>query len=64
MTIWLVLDMNLPPEWASVLAAEGWSPDRLAPLVVAAIRQHEADLASGAIVTVEAARARVRILPI
>lgn len=122
MTIRLVLDMNLPPEWASVLAAQGWSavhwpevgdpqatdrtlmdwaveyahavfthdldfgtilalthargpsdvqvrtqdilPDRMTPIVVAAIRQHEADLASGAIVTVDAARARVRILPI
>jgi len=39
-------------------------PDRMGDLVVAAIRQHEKDLESGALVVVEEDKNRVRILPI
>lgn len=39
-------------------------PDSLGNLVVAAIRQHQADLESGAIVVVDERRNRVRVLPI
>ena len=39
-------------------------PDHLEGLVPAALRQHEADLSSGALVVVDEARSRVRVLPI
>ena len=39
-------------------------PQHLADLVAATLRQHEADLSSGALVVVDERRARVRILPI
>jgi len=39
-------------------------PDHLGSVVTAALRQHEADLASGAIVVVDESRHRVRVLPI
>lgn len=39
-------------------------PDHLGGLVIAAIRQHESDLAAGALLVVEESRNRVRVLPI
>ena len=39
-------------------------PDRMEGVVVAALHQHEGDLATGALVVVDVARSRVRILPI
>jgi hypothetical protein len=39
-------------------------PDHMGQLVVAAIRQHETELASGALVVVEERKNRVRVLPI
>jgi len=39
-------------------------PDHMGNMVVAAIRQQETDLESGALVVIEAGRNRVRILPI
>jgi predicted nuclease of predicted toxin-antitoxin system len=39
-------------------------PDHMGNLLIAALRQHETDLAAGAIVVVEESRCRVRILPI
>ena len=44
--------------------AEDVLPDHLQTPVIAALRQHEADLAAGALVVVDEARARVRVLPI
>ena len=38
-------------------------PDHLGPIVLAALRQHEADLAAGALVVVDEAKCRVRVLP-
>jgi predicted nuclease of predicted toxin-antitoxin system len=40
------------------------SPEHLASLVVAALRQHAEALDRGALVTIDEARARVRVLPI
>ena len=39
-------------------------PDHLGPVVLAALRQHEADLAADALVVVDEARCRVRVLPL
>jgi hypothetical protein len=36
----------------------------MGPLVVAALRQHEAALAAGALVVVEEKKCRVRVLPL
>jgi len=118
----ILIDMNLSPDWVMVLSAAGWyavhwsavgdprAPDRtimdwavaqshivfthdldfgttlalthaagpsvlqvrgrevlpndLSAVVIAALRQHEADLATGAIVVVDGYRKRVRVLPI
>lgn len=50
----------------SVLQIRGENilPDHLEGLVIAALRQHEADLSSGALVVVDENRSRVRVLPI
>ena len=121
MSLKLLIDMNLSPDWAPVLEHHGWLavhwsevgdpratdraimdwasgsryivfthdldfgtmlalthatspnvfqvraddllPDRIHGLVIAALKQHEADLTSGAIVVLEASRSRVRVLP-
>lgn len=39
-------------------------PDHLEDLVIAALRQHDTDLANGALVVVDESRSRVRVLPI
>lgn len=39
-------------------------PDHLNAVVLAALEQHEADLAAGALVVVDESRSRVRVLPI
>jgi predicted nuclease of predicted toxin-antitoxin system len=39
-------------------------PEHVGDLVLAALRQYETELASGAIVVVEAAKSRVRVLPL
>ena len=122
MSIKLLIDMNLSPDWVPVLKTHGWSavhwstvgnprasddaimnwavmneyvvvthdldfgamlalshaqgpsvlqvraedilPDHLEGLVIAALKQHASDLASGALVVVDESRSRVRILPI
>ena len=122
MSIKILIDMNLSPDWAPLLHTAGWSathwstvgdakaadrtimdwaeangyivfthdldfsmmlalthktgpsvlqvrghdilPDHMENLVIAAIRQHETDLESGALVVVEERKNRVRILPI
>jgi len=49
----------------SVLQIRGQDvlPDRMGLLVIAALRQHESDLAAGALVMVDVSRCRVRVLP-
>lgn len=122
MTIRVLIDMNLSPDWVAELAAHGWSavhwstigdtratdreimdwarsndyvvfthdldfgttlalthatgpsvfqvrgrdvfPDHMSPVVVAALKHHEPELASGALVVVDEAKSRVRILPL
>jgi predicted nuclease of predicted toxin-antitoxin system len=122
MSIKILIDMNLSPDWVDVLQNAGWPathwstvgdpratdrcimdwaeangyvvfthdldfgtllalthktgpsvvqvrgdnvlPDHMGHLVIAAIRQHETDLASGALVVVEERKNRVRVLPI
>ena len=39
-------------------------PDHMAPVIAAALAQHAADLGAGALVVVDEARSRVRVLPI
>ena len=122
MSINILIDMNLSPDWVPVLVRHGWVavhwssvgdpratdrtimdwavangyvvfthdldfgtalalthatgpsvlqlrgqdvlPDRMEGVVSAALRQHEADLVSGALVVVDPSKRRVRILPI
>jgi predicted nuclease of predicted toxin-antitoxin system len=122
MSIAIVIDMNLSPDWVPVLQGLGWQavhwstvgdpraadqeiidwalanrhvvfthdldfgttlalthaagpsvlqvrgqdvfPDHMAPFVVAALRQHVADLAAGALVVVDERKRRVRVLPL
>ena len=122
MSIKLVIDMNLSPDWISALDKHGWQAvhwstvgdprasdwtimewatrhgytvfthdldfgtvlslthatgpsvfqvraqdilrDSLEQAVIAALKQHEADLASGALVVLDQSRTRVRVLPI
>lgn len=122
MSVKLLIDMNLSPDWVPVLKHHGWSavhwstvgdprdsdraimdwavkheyivfthdldfgtmlalshstgpsvlqvraedvlPDHLESIVIAALKQHDADLASGALVVVDESKTRVRILPI
>ncbi len=121
MSVKVLIDMNLSPDWVPFLHGQGWSavhwstvgdpratdrtimdwavanrhivfthdldfgtalalthavgpsvlqvrgqdvlPDHLGSLVIAALRQHDADLASGALVVVDESKCRVRILP-
>ncbi|MCW5969276.1 MAG: hypothetical protein KIT57_12250 [Blastocatellales bacterium] len=44
--------------------AEDVLPDSLEGVVIAALKQHDADLSSGALVVVDENQSRVRILPI
>ncbi|MGO9740110.1 MAG: DUF5615 family PIN-like protein [Roseiarcus sp.] len=46
------------------IRADDLRPEAVAPFLITALRQAEADLAAGALVTVEPARARIRILPL
>ena len=122
MSIQILIDMNLSPDWVNELSKQGWAsvhwsaigdpratdreimnwaranghvvfthdldfaamlalthasgpsvlqvrgqnvlPDHMAPFVVAALRQHETDLAAGALVVVDESKSRVRVLPI
>ena len=47
-----------------LLRMQDLSPDRLAPLLAAALRSNETDLKVGAIVVVEESRTRVHIVPL
>lgn len=122
MSLRILIDMNLSPDWVAVLSGAGWHavhwsvvgdkrapdrdimawavanghvvfthdldfgttlalthaagpsvlqvrgqdvfPDHMGPIVLAALRQHEADLAAGALVVVDERKSRVRVLPI
>ena len=44
--------------------AENVLPDHLEGSIIAALRQHEADLSAGALVVVDEGRSRVRVLPL
>jgi predicted nuclease of predicted toxin-antitoxin system len=49
----------------SVLQIRGQDvlPDHMGFVVIAALRQHESDLAAGALIVIDAKRFRVRVLP-
>lgn len=122
MTLSVVVDMNLSPEWVATLTREGWQavhwstvgdphasdvqimawarahehlvfthdldfgaalalthatgpsvlqirgpqvlPEQIAPYILAALRQNESALKSGALAVVEKNRSRIRLLPI
>lgn len=50
----------------SVIQVRGQNvlPDHMSGIVLAALKQYESDLAAGALVVVDEAKSRVRILPI
>src|SRR5437763_13229318 len=50
----------------SVLQVRGQSvlPEDIGPVVIAALRQHDAALAAGALVVVDSKKSRVRVLPL
>lgn len=50
----------------SVLQVRGQDvlPEDIGPVVIAALRQHDAALASGALVVVDSKKSRVRVLPL
>jgi predicted nuclease of predicted toxin-antitoxin system len=50
----------------SVLQVRGQDvlPEDMGPMVIAALSQHEAALSEGALVVVDAAKSRVRVLPL
>jgi predicted nuclease of predicted toxin-antitoxin system len=50
----------------SVLQVRGQSvlPEDIGPVVIAALRQHDAALAAGALVVVDVKKSRVRVLPL
>jgi predicted nuclease of predicted toxin-antitoxin system len=50
----------------SVLQVRGQNvlPEDIGPVVIAALRQHDAALAAGALVTVDLKKSRVRVLPL
>src|SRR5438132_13908951 len=50
----------------SVLQVRGQNvlPEDIGPAVIAALRQHDADLAAGALVVVDLKKSRVRVLPL
>jgi predicted nuclease of predicted toxin-antitoxin system len=50
----------------SVLQVRGQNvlPEDIGPVVIAALRQHDAALAAGALVVVDAKKSRVRVLPL
>lgn len=122
MSVQILIDMNLSPEWVDELSKHGWTsihwstigdpramdreimewarsnglvvfthdldfgtmlalthasgpsviqirgqnvlPDHMAPIVIAALTQHEKDLEVGALVVVDESKSRVRVLPI
>ena len=122
MSIQIVIDMNLSPDWVDELSKHGWTsvhwsaigdprapdreimdwarshkhvvfthdldfgtmlalthasgpsviqvrgqnvlPDHMGPIVVAALKQYETDLAGGALIVVDESKSRIRILPI
>lgn len=50
----------------SVLQVRGQNvlPEDIGPMVIAALRQHDAELATGALVVVNEKKSRVRVLPL
>ena len=122
MSIQILIDMNLSPDWVNELSKHGWTsvhwskvgdpkatdreimdwaranahvvfthdldfgtmlalthaagpsviqvrgqnvlPDHMGSIVAAALKQHETDLASGALVVIDESKSRVRVLPI
>jgi predicted nuclease of predicted toxin-antitoxin system len=46
------------------LRSDVLAPERAGPMVLAVIRQTHEDLAEGALVSIDAARARLRLLPL
>lgn len=67
----VLIDMNLPPSWVQALEDRGFqvrtqnlSPDHLIDLVVRGLRQHEAALERGALISIDEQRLRARVLPL
>ncbi len=67
MSLSLIIDMNLSPEWADALRSRGhdalhWMD--VGEVVAAALAQYEGELRARALVVVEAQKSRVRVLPL
>jgi predicted nuclease of predicted toxin-antitoxin system len=63
----LLIDMNLSPSWVEALRAMGFesvTPAAIGHLVQSALAQHGLWLEAGALITIEPARLRARILPL
>ena len=76
----LLVDMNLSPRWVNTLLKAGIEagakpsvvqirsgdvrPETVGPALIEAVRQMSAQLKEGALLTVDPARARLRILPL
>ncbi|MGH7492634.1 MAG: DUF5615 family PIN-like protein [bacterium] len=66
----IVVDMSLSPEWVETLERHGWPARHWSTIGdpraedATILRQYQSMLESGALVTVDEARSRVRLLPI
>lgn len=67
MTVGIVVDMNLSVEWIPLLEqvrGQRVLPEHMGPVVLAALKQYETELSAAALVVVEQAKNRVRVLPL
>lgn len=64
MSLQILIDMNLSPDWVDELSKHGWAAVHWSAIGVAALKQHETDLSSGALVVIDESKSRVRVLPI
>ncbi len=58
----LLIDMNLAPRWAGFLNQAGH--EDIGSSLLAALKLMEGELIAGALLTLEPARTRVRLLPL
>lgn len=65
MTLQLIIDINLSPEWVPFqLRGPRVLPEQIGGPLLASLRRFRADLEAGALVVIEPGRSRVRVLPL